>query len=70
ERGKGFRFAPTGKQEFLDLTAIVIALESLALRCSPPAARTSAGTCSTTSPRRWRASWSGSPAPTTAARCT
>ncbi|MFB7126555.1 GntR family transcriptional regulator [Kitasatospora xanthocidica] len=37
ERGKGFRFAPTGKQEFLDLTAIVIALESLALRTSDPA---------------------------------
>ncbi|MFF7994422.1 GntR family transcriptional regulator [Kitasatospora xanthocidica] len=37
ERGKGFRFAPTGKREFLDLTAILIALESLALRTSDPA---------------------------------
>ncbi|MEV6103882.1 GntR family transcriptional regulator [Streptomyces sp. NPDC051940] len=36
-RGKGFSFTPMNPQEFHDLTAIVVALESLALRSSDPA---------------------------------
>lgn len=35
ERSRGFRFVPTSAKELHDLTAILIALESLALRESP-----------------------------------
>ncbi|MFC5184491.1 GntR family transcriptional regulator [Actinomadura harenae] len=37
ERGKGFRFAPMSRKEFLDLSTIVREMESLALRLSDPA---------------------------------
>ncbi|MCP2339022.1 GntR family transcriptional regulator [Actinomadura rupiterrae] len=37
ERGKGFRFAPLSRKEFLDLSTIVREMESLALRLTDPA---------------------------------
>lgn len=36
ERGRGFRFVPAGAGQLRDLTAIIIAMETLALRLSDP----------------------------------
>lgn len=36
ENGKGFRFAPLSKREFLDLAPVLATLEGLALELSPP----------------------------------